>query len=318
MAFCGQTWALSCRWAGYGRHWRLMTIGLLVTSLLLGLRHGVDWDHIAAIADLNTASDSRRRGFMLSLSYSLGHGVVVLALGSVLIFAGATIPEGLDHWMGRVVGITLIALGLVVLYDLIANKGTARLRSRWMLILDGTFAGLRRVRALGGGRRITVEHTHPHQHEQDFDHADPPAHDHAHQRHEAALATPALVGSGASEPSAPVSHAHAHAHHLDLPQHPPAAHSHGVATGIGMLHGVGIESPTQMAAFVASASVVSRAAGFGLLAVWVLGLVVANAFLALAAGRGLLRPDGNVWIHRGLALFVAIGSIAMGTWYLTP
>ena len=125
-----------------------MTLGLLLTSFGLGLRHGIDWDHIAAITDLTaSADDNRRRGLLLSLWYAIGHAVVVLALGSGLILLGATIPEWLDAWMGRVVGITLIGLGVVVLFDLVRNKGQARLRSRWMIVLDGTFAGLRRVRS---------------------------------------------------------------------------------------------------------------------------------------------------------------------------
>lgn len=29
---------------------------LLATALLLGIRHGIDWDHIAAIADITSTS----------------------------------------------------------------------------------------------------------------------------------------------------------------------------------------------------------------------------------------------------------------------
>ena len=87
-----------------------MTIGLLLTAFGLGLRHGVDFDHIAAIADLTSTTESRKRGFMLSLWYALGHAVVVLALGALVILFEATIPESLDSWMGRVVGATLLFL----------------------------------------------------------------------------------------------------------------------------------------------------------------------------------------------------------------
>jgi high-affinity nickel permease len=34
-------------------------VGLLVSALLLGLRHGVDWDHIAAITDLSVTRSRR-------------------------------------------------------------------------------------------------------------------------------------------------------------------------------------------------------------------------------------------------------------------
>ena len=83
-----------------------------------------------------------------------------------------------------------------------------------------------------------------------------------------------------------------------------------------MLHGVGIESPSQIAIFVASSSVVGWASGYLLLGAWVLGLVIANAGLAIAAGMGLLHPDRNARLYRGLAVVVAVASIAMGLLYL--
>ena len=107
----------------------LMTPGLLLTSFALGLRHGIDWDHIAAIADLSSTSEHRGRAFRLSLCYAIGHALVVFALGSILIVAGASIPQSLDEWMGRVVGATLIGLGIAVLQDLRRNRGAVRLRN---------------------------------------------------------------------------------------------------------------------------------------------------------------------------------------------
>ena len=32
------------------------SIGILVTGLLLGIRHGIDWDHIAAITDITSTA----------------------------------------------------------------------------------------------------------------------------------------------------------------------------------------------------------------------------------------------------------------------
>ena len=290
-----------------------MTIGLFLTSFLFGLRHGVDWDHIAAIADLNGAAPNRRRGFLLSLWYAIGHAVVVLLLGALVIFGGATIPSGLDDWMGRIVGATLVLLGISVLVDLRRNGGTMRLRSRWMIVLDGTFAGLRRVRERRGRRQITVEHSHGHDHDEAIDHGAHPAHDHAHEPTE--HRQPVSLGAGGGQPAAlgrGWRHRHLHTHHLDLPSQP----SRGIAAGVGMLHGVGIESPTQIAVFVASTSVVGRGAGFTLLFAWIVGLVAANAALALGIGRGMLRPDSNPTLFRAIAVVVATASIAMGLWYI--
>jgi hypothetical protein len=289
-----------------------MTPGLLLTSFALGLRHGIDWDHIAAIVDLSSGSDDRGRGFRLSLYYAIGHALVVFALGSMLIVAGASIPESLDEWMGPVVGATLIGLGITVLRDLQRNRGAVRLRSRWTLVLEGTFAGLRRVRRYRDRRRIVIEHIHGHEHDGEIAHDTAPAHDHAHQHAIVRALQPAISGSAVHHGRR---HRHRHVHQLDLPVDQAVA-GRGVATGIGMLHGIGIESPTQVAIFIASTSVVGTTGGLTLLGAWVGGLVIANTTLALVAGVGLLRPDANTRTVRAVAIVVAAMSIALGVHYL--
>jgi ABC-type nickel/cobalt efflux system permease component RcnA len=192
-----------------------MTVGLLITSVVLGLRHGVDWDHIAAITDLTTSSETRRRGFALSMLYAIGHALVVLALGATAIVAGASIPAGADRWTGRIVGATLIALGCWILIELIRKRRDFRLRSRWMLIINGTFAGIRRVRSGRSHRHIVVDHQHDHDHDVDVvpgaeAHLTASAHDHAHLTG-ASMASPvelpaaAAVGGSAApaEPADP-------------------------------------------------------------------------------------------------------------------
>ncbi len=312
-----------------------MTVGLLITSLTLGLRHGIDWDHIAAIADLSGSAENRRHGFVLSFLYALGHAVVVFALGCVAILFGAAIPDSLDTWMGRIVGATLVGLGVWVLVELGRKGRNFRLRSRWMLVIDGTFAGLRRVRNTATGRHITVEHQHDHDHDQsceDASHGAPGAHDHAHVSAGAELpaevelsvdaemtvAEPVGVGGFRGRVAAlrRHQHTHPHAHDLALPDTPDARYGHGTATGIGMLHGVGVESPTQIAVFVASTSIGGKGLGLVLLLGWVVGLVIANSGLALLAGAGLLKPDRNFAIYATLAVVVAVLSIAMGTLFL--
>lgn len=298
-----------------------MSLGLLLTALGLGLRHGIDWDHIAAIADLSSSTKSRRRGFLLSMTYAVGHGAVVFALGTLAIAFGLAIPDGLDAWMGRIVGLTLIALGVWILAELLRRGRDFRLRSRWMLVINGTFAGLRRVRAGLSGRKISIEHDHEHEHEADsLEHTAAPAHDHAHV--EALVDSPAAVTSGAASgwrafrERLQHNHSHPHSHELALPDQPDATYGHRTATGIGMLHGVGIESPTQIAIFVASSSVAGVGFGLTLLGAWVIGLIVANAGLALVAGAGLLNAERSFPVYAGLAVVLSVLSIALGTLYI--
>lgn len=315
-----------------------MSIGLLLTALGLGLRHGIDWDHIAAIADLSGNAESRRRGFVLSMAYAVGHGAVVFLLGTAAIAFGLAIPDGLDELMGRIVGVTLVLLGVWIILELLRKGQDFRLRSRWMLVIDGTFAGLRRVQSGLSGRKISIEHDHVHDHQGahgdgeviDLRHDEAFAHDHAHL--EAAAAQPAemMVDATASSPdkgwrglrhrlhghSHTVEHSHPHSHDIALPERAGASYGNRTATGIGMLHGVGIESPTQIAIFVASSAAAGVGFGLALLGAWVVGLIVANAVLAVAAGAGLLSAERSFPVYATVAVVVSVLSIALGTLYI--
>ncbi len=306
-----------------------MSIGLLLTALGLGLRHGIDWDHIAAIADLSGNAENRRKGFVLSMAYALGHGAVVFLLGTAAIAFGLAIPDGLDEIMGRIVGITLILLGVWIIAELVRKGRDFRLRSRWMLVIDGTFAGLRKVQRGLSGRKISVEHDHTHDHDDvvidltDDAHASSSvaAHDHAHLEANAPMPTLAPAGGwrglrdrvhGHSHTS---SHSHSHSHDLALPDQPGGSYGHRTATGIGMLHGVGIESPTQIAIFVASSAAAGVGFGLTLLGAWVVGLIATNAVLALIAGAGLLSAERSFPIYAAVAVIVSVLSIALGALY---
>ena len=259
--------------------------------------------------------------------YAIGHGLVVFALGTVAIAFGLAIPDGLDEWMGRIVGITLIALGAWILIELARKGRDFRLRSRWMLMIDGTFAGLRKVRTRASGRSIAVEHDHPHSHDRE-DHDQSFAHDHAHVEHaheqpvEASLEVETATHSGWRAARRRMLSGHSHAHHhphtheLALPDQADARYGNGTAAGIGMLHGVGVESPTQIAIFVASTAAVGVSFGLILLAAWVVGLLAANAVIAALAGAGLLRAEQNFTVYAALAVIVSIMSIALGMLYL--
>jgi high-affinity nickel-transport protein len=130
---------------------------LLLSTLGLGLRHGVDWDHIAAITDITGAEVDRRRSAWLAVLYALGHGAAVLALGSIAIVLGDRLPNWIDPVMERVVGVTLVGLAVVLLVSL--RRG--RRASRGLLL----FRGLQRVRSrVRRSQRVEIEHSHPEPH----------------------------------------------------------------------------------------------------------------------------------------------------------
>lgn len=119
----------------------LLALGVLV----LGLRHGIDWDHIAAITDITSAQPNRLRGFLMGTVYALGHAFVVVVLGLLALWVGVLLPDWVDAYLERVVGVTLVVLGVWVFWSLFHDPSHFRLRSRWMLIFSAARAVYRRA-----------------------------------------------------------------------------------------------------------------------------------------------------------------------------
>src|SRR5438552_2157759 len=131
--------------------------GLVATALGLGFAHGIDWDHIAAITDITSSQEEHRESLLYGTLYALGHALVILVLGALAILAGEHLPKGIDSVMTRVVGVTLLILGVYVLYSLIRHGRDFRLRSRWMLVFAGVRRGARWVKRRAA-RRSSFAH----------------------------------------------------------------------------------------------------------------------------------------------------------------
>jgi high-affinity nickel-transport protein len=108
----------------------------LFTAALLGFRHGFDYDHIAAITDVVSVQSTRRTAMKLGMTYALGHAVMVTLLGVVVIGFGINLPAGVDRWAERLVGFTLLLLGIYVLGTLVLKPGHLP-KSRYMLLRHG-------------------------------------------------------------------------------------------------------------------------------------------------------------------------------------
>src|SRR5206468_1664603 len=63
-------------------------IGVLISAFLFGFRHGIDWDHIAAITDITGSQEDRRSALLFGTLYALGHALVVFVIGCLAIVLG--------------------------------------------------------------------------------------------------------------------------------------------------------------------------------------------------------------------------------------
>jgi hypothetical protein len=175
-----------------------LDVGLVVTALGLGFRHGIDWDHIAAITDITGSQDTPRASLFYATCYFVGHALVIAILGVVAIVASEHLPASVDVVMERVVGITLLLLGVYIGVSLFRNGRDFRMRSRWMIMI----VALRKLTAQLHPHRLALE--------------------------------PDVVSSGASTSA----HRHMHHFASNHDTNPLTGYGVGAATGIGVLHGM--------------------------------------------------------------------------------
>jgi high-affinity nickel-transport protein len=275
--------------------------GLLVAAFWFGFRHGIDWDHIAAITDITSSQENRRRSLVFGTTYVVGHAVVVFGLGVVAVLLGERIPDSVDELMGRVVGLTLVALGVYVFASLIKHGRDFRLRSRWMLVFAGVRRGWRRLRA----SRQMEDRAH--------DHELQPVHLHAGEE--------GVVAVAGRIPPSEWHHGHhgrpGHHHH----KHPESddvfiEYQRGTAFAVGMLHGVGAETPTQILIFTAAAGAGGKGAGIAVLGSFIVGLVVSNSIITAGSAFGFLEASKNFAIYATVAVLTGVFSLVIGVLFV--
>ena len=87
-------------------------IGLLGLGLILGLRHALDADHIAAVSTIVSESRSFRRSSLIGTFWGLGHTMSLLIAGVLVIALKVQISDRVALWMEFAVALMLILLGL--------------------------------------------------------------------------------------------------------------------------------------------------------------------------------------------------------------
>jgi len=226
----------------------------LVSALVLGLNHGFDYDHIAAITDIASVQTNRWRGMRLGLLYALGHAATVALLGSAVILFQLSLPRGMDRIAERLVGITLLILGVYVLGSLF--RGNPAPRSRFHLLADAASWVYRRLKG----------DSHNHQ-----------------------LASPTKSGWNYSFKSVLL---------------------------IGVVHGLGAETPSQLMIFLLAANLGGLGKGFLGLCMFIVGLLAMNTAMT-ASAVGLFGISSRMpRFQYVVTALTAIYSLAVGTFFL--
>jgi len=292
-------------------------VGLLGTGLLLGIRHGLDWDHIAAITDITSTTAAaeagthahemqhelvghvhvhdhggeaerrahdagpgaatatlaivgrpdvargrfvadQRQAVFLGTLYALGHAAVVAVLGTVAILVGASLPDWIDPIMGRVVGLTLLILGVWVffsLYQYVRHGSAFRMRSRWMLVFDGIRYAWRRFQA-----RI---------------------------------------------------HGHEHVDPIEM-----SSYGARTAFGVGMIHGIGAETATQAVLIAGIGGAAAQGLAIPMLLAFIVGLVLSNTLIVVLTATGFVASQLRQRLYVVIGVFAGLFSVVVGTVFL--
>lgn len=237
----------------------------LASCLLLGFRHGFDYDHLAAITDITSVQRGWREGMRLGLLYALGHALTVAVLGVGVIFLHLSLPQHLDAIGERLVGATLIVLAIYVFLSMWRRRGTLAhrehghshtvTRSRIALLVSAARYAWWRVRKLGN-----------------------PA----------------------------------------LPKPDPFAfrYDRGSVFTVGIIHGLGAETPSQLLLFLLAANLGGTSRGvIGLLA-FIAGLLVMNTLMTASASGIFASSKTRPRLQAAVTSLTAVYSLAIGTIFL--
>jgi len=96
----------------------IVLAGLGIVSYVLGLRHAVDADHIAAIDNTTRKLIQQgKRPVTVGMWFSLGHSVIVIALTVALIFATRAVTNAVPAFEsgGAIIGTSISGLFLVII-----------------------------------------------------------------------------------------------------------------------------------------------------------------------------------------------------------
>ncbi|MGH7393194.1 MAG: urease accessory protein [Candidatus Rokuibacteriota bacterium] len=87
---------------------------VLLTGFVLGLRHALDADHLAAMATFVSQEASVARSCLLGTFWGIGHTAALLVAGGVTIAFKTTISPAVESALESVVALVLIVLGVHV------------------------------------------------------------------------------------------------------------------------------------------------------------------------------------------------------------
>jgi len=230
----------------------------LISAAGLGFRHGFDYDHIAAITDITSVQSRARDAMRYGLLYVTGHATTVAVLGAAAIVFRVALPAASDRWAERMVGITLLLLGIYVLGTFFRPSTHSHgPRTRITLLVNGALWIYWRLSVLFGGTRVQA---------------------------------PQVFKDGYGTTSTFL---------------------------VGVIHGLGAETPTQILLFLMLANLGGTGPGLLGLLMFIVGLLAMNTLMCTSAAGLFSVTFAKPNALRALTLLTSVYSIIIGIVFLT-
>jgi len=101
---------------------QLQPILLLLTGLVLGVRHAFDRDHVAAVTHFVSLEPDPVKSAWFGLRWAVGHAGAVLLLGSGILLLGLKFDPSFERYAELLVGISLLVLAIWRLVLLVQER----------------------------------------------------------------------------------------------------------------------------------------------------------------------------------------------------
>lgn len=193
------------------------------------------------------------------MTYALGHAFTVVALGIAVLELHVGLPQGLDHWTERLIGLTLIVLGIGVVAGILRKDAHghthSRIDSRLAIAVNGVLWMAWQVRRIWNRRAPRPERFQ-------------------------------WMYNGKS------------------------------VFAIGMIHGVGAETPSQLALFFLTANLGGASRGMLGLVAFAVGLVAMNALMTASMGGAFSASGPHPGFYHAIAWAGAAYSCIIGIIFL--
>lgn len=136
----------------------LSSLSILALGFLLGAKHALEADHVAAISTIVTQNRSVWRSCMIGACWGVGHTLVLLIAGLGVLVFRLTISEDWAKLFEAGVGVMLIGLGISV--------GRTLWRERWHVHSHTHPGGIGHLHL--HSHREDLQHTHLHRYRLEY------------------------------------------------------------------------------------------------------------------------------------------------------